>query len=293
MIVGLDVREADLTAIRINEHGELIGRETMDMATAAAAADAVRAISGNTPKRVGAAVRDPSDLALADIVAAAAGAARVTAAPRVVTTGAAVALAEQWCGAAQGCTCVAALVAGDHVSSGLVDHGRVFEGAHGLAGAAGWLALNPVERDDYRRFGGLEAEIGAAGIVRRLAWRIRAGDDSAAVALAGGDADAITVQHVFDAARSGDGVAASVLRDTARYIGMAVANLAAILDPDVVVLGGLIADAADLLVEPAQAEAARRVAPAMAPTLRIVAGTLGPDAAALGAARAAMLAMAT
>lgn len=290
MIIGIDVREAAVAAVRIDEHGDVINRGTEETATAAAAADAVRAISGNTPKRVGAAVRDPADPATADIVAAAAGAARVTAAPRVVRTGSAVALAEQWRGAAQGCQCVVAFVAGDYVSAGFIDHDRVFEGSHGRAGAAGWLALNPVERDDYRRLGGLEAEVGASGIVRRLVWRLKAGETSDVLDRAGGDLAAISVAHVFDAARQGDGVAVGVVRDTTRYIGMAVANLVTVLDPEIVVLGGLIAEAADLLVEPARAEATRRVSPAMASALRIVPATLGAEGAALGAARAAMLA---
>src|SRR5439155_283518 len=80
-----------------------------------------------------------------------------------------------------------ALTAADSVHSGLVIDGVPFEGAHGLAGAAAWLALNPVEREDYRRFGSLEAEIGAAGIVRRLVWRIKSGDRSRVLDMAGGD----------------------------------------------------------------------------------------------------------
>ena len=290
MIVGIDVRDAAVAAVRINEQGSVIDRETQDAATAASAADVVRAISGNTPKRIGAAVRDPTDPTTADIVAAAAGAARVTAAPCVVSRGSAVALAEQWRGAAQGCSSIVALVLGEHVCAGYIDHDRVFEGAHGLAGAAGWLALNPVERDDYRRLGGLEAEVGAIGVVRRLVWRLKAGDTSDVLDRAGGDLSAIGVAHVFAAARQGDAVAIGVVRDTARYIGMAIANLVTILDPEIVILGGMIADAADLLVEPSRTEASRRVAPALAAVLRIVPGTLGAEAAALGAARAAMLA---
>jgi predicted NBD/HSP70 family sugar kinase len=289
VIVGIDVREAAVAAVRIDDTGRVVGRSTQETATAAAAADAVRAISGNTPKRVGAAVRDPADHIAADIVAAAAGVARVTDAPRVVGTGAAVALAEQWRGAAQGAQYVVALTVSDFVSAGFVHDGRIFEGAHGLAGAASWLALNPVERDDYRRLGGLEAEVGADGIVRRLVWRLKAGDSSDVLDLAGGQPGAITVAHVFEAARGGDGVAIAVVRDTARYIGMAIGNLVAILDPEIVVLGGLIAEAADLLLEPSTAEAVRRLPPAAAATLRVVPGALGAEAAALGAARAAMI----
>jgi predicted NBD/HSP70 family sugar kinase len=290
VIVGIDIRDAAVAAVRIDDTGSVIGRDTQDMCSAASAADAVRAISGNTPKRVGAAVHDPTDPATADIVAAAAGAARVTDAPRVLSTGAAVALAEQWRGAAQEATSVVALVLNERVCAGFLDDGRVFEGSHGLAGAAGWLALNPVERDDYRRFGGLEAEVGASGIVRRLVWRLRSGDTSEALTLAGGELSAITVAHVFEAARRGDAVAVGVVRDTTRYIGMAIANLVTVFDPQIVVLGGLVAEAGDLIVEQSRAEAARRVAPGMAAVLRIVPGALGAEAAALGAARAAMVA---
>ena len=289
MILGLDIRETSIAAVRISPSGEVIGRTVHEGASAATAVDAVRALTDNRPKRIGAAVRDTTDAAVADIVAAAAGAARVEMAPRIVTKGSAVALAEQWRGAAQGTQHVAALTATECVHAGVVINGRIFEGAHGLAGAAAWLALNPVERDDYRKLGCLEAEIGAAGIVRRLVWRIKAGDRSRALDLADGQIGNITVPHVFDAARNGDGVAIAVVRDTARYIGMAIGNLVALLDPEMVVLGGLIADAGDLLIEPSRAEAARRVSPAVGKLVQIVPGTLGEEAAALGAARAAMI----
>ncbi len=289
MILGIDLGDSYLAMVRIDEQGNILARATQPAASAAAAVDAVREIGGETPKRVGAAVCDPLDPGFADVVAAAAGAARVVAAPRVVTKGSAVALAEHWLGAARGARLVAALTVTDCVNAGIVIDGRIFEGAHGVAGSAGWLALNPVERDDYRRLGCLEAEIGPSGIVRRLVWRIKAGDTSRVLDMAGGQLSDITVAQVFDAARQGDGVAIAVVRDTTRYIGMAIGNLVAIVDPDVVVLGGLIAEAGDLLIEPSRTEATRRVAPGIAGALQIVPGTLGEDACALGAARAAQI----
>jgi len=201
-----------------------------------------------------------------------------------------VALGEHWVGVAQGISYVASLTAADCVHAGLIIDGRPFEGAHGVAGVASWMALNPVEREDYRRFGCLEAEIGAAGIVRRLVWRIKSGDESRVLGMAGGDIAAITLQQIFDAARAGDGVSISVVRDTARYIGMAVANLVVIMDPNMVILGGLIADAADQLLQPSRAEALRRVPGTISGSLTVAAATLGEDGGALGAARAAMLA---
>src|SRR4029079_986699 len=104
--------------------------------------------------------------------------------------------------------------------------GELLGGAHGLAGSVGWFALNPVERDDYRRLGGLEAEIGAAGIVRRLVWRIKSGDRSTVSDQVGGDLTKLTADHVFEAARTGDGVCISVVRATLKYVAMAIAHLA-------------------------------------------------------------------
>jgi glucokinase len=149
--------------------------------------------------------------------------------------------------------------------------------------------MNPVEREDYRKFGSLEAEIGAQGIVRRLVWRIKSGDRSRVLDMAAGDLAAIQVKQIFEAARDGDGVSISVVRDTARYIGMAIANLVAVVDPDIVVVGGLIADAADQLLQPSQTEALRRLPRSMADSLTVSAATLGDDAGPLGAARAAMI----
>jgi predicted NBD/HSP70 family sugar kinase len=288
MTLGLDVREAAVLAVVVDAEGAVVRRAEREGATASAAADAIRALDGTPTSDIGVALRDPADPVAADVVAAAAGTAQARTAPHVVTKGMAVALAEHWLGAARGGRSVVALTAGDSVHAGVVIDGELFRGAHGLAGAAGWLALNPVERDDYRRLGCLEAEVGSQGIVRRLVWRIKAGDSSRVLDMAGGQMSEITVRHVFDAARAGDGVAIAVVRDTARYVGMAIGNLIAVLDPEVVVLGGLIADAGDLLIDPVRAEAARRISQAAAAHVRIVPGSLGSDAAAIGAARAAM-----
>ena len=100
-----------------------------------------------------------------------------------------------------------------------------------------------------------------------------------------GDLTAITVDQIWDAARSGDGVSISVVRDTAKYLGMAASNLVVLIDPEVLVLGGIMASAADLLLEPLRVELARRLPKPMSDALRIETATLGADAAAIGAAR--------
>src|SRR5438270_7294049 len=171
------------------------------------------------------------------------------------------------------------------MTAGIVRGGVPIVGAHRHAPAVAWLALNPVEREDYRKIGCLEAEVAAPGIVRRLVWRMKAGDPSCVLDAVEGDYGAITVMHVLDAARERDGVSISVIRDTAKYLGMAAANLVVVADPEMLVLGGIMASAADLLLDPLRTEIARRLSKPTFDALRIETATLGADAPAIGAAR--------
>ena len=207
-------------------------------------------------------------------------------APTAIAAGTAAAIAEQWRGAARGVKQVISFSIAEHVTAGLLVDGNPWRGAHGLASSVGWLALNPVEREDYRRLGALEAEVAAAGIVRRFVWRIKSGDESSVSDHVKGDFSKIAAADVLQGARAGDGVAVSVVRDTAKYIGMAVANLATMFDPEVIVLGGIIASSGDIMLEAIRTETSRRLMPEQNEQVRIELSTLGDDAVAIGAARA-------
>jgi glucokinase len=207
----------------------------------------------------------------------------------VLQSGVAAALAETWLGAAKGTEDVVYFAVAEHAVAGIVRDGRAMIGAHGRATSVAWLPLNPVEREDYRKMGCLEAEVAAHGIVRRLVWRVKAGDPSGVLDAVGNDLTKITAEHVLAAARAGDGVSISVMRDTAKYLGMAAANLVLVVDPMMLVLGGIMADAADLLLEPVRTEIGRRLPRSMTDALAIATATLGADAAAIGAARQADL----
>jgi glucokinase len=272
--LGVDLAGGTVRVVAIDDAGNVTarGQGTDAVATARAAA------SGEKAACLGVASADaaPPSQALAAL------------GERVVAcySGAAAMTAEAWIGAARGARHAACLKIGDRVLAGILLDGRVWTGAHGHAGSAAWLALNPVERQDYRKYGSLAAEVSSRGIARRLSWRIQSGDHSSVLERAG-DLDAITAMHVFEGARSGDGVSISVVRDTARYIGMAVANLAATLDPEVVVVTGAVASARDLLLEPVRQECARRLPPEMVNAVRVEFSTLGEDGVAIGAARIA------
>lgn len=274
--LGLDLSERPARAVVIDADGTVLAR-----GTGADGAEAVRnATHDPNPSVAGVAMfNDTKDSARV------AGITQVTRS----TPGAAAIAAESWIGAARGARHALCLCIGGEVFAGLLLDGRPWSGAHNRAGAAAWLALNPVERQDYRKLGSLAAEISAKGIARRLSWRIQAGDRSRVLDNAGGSLDAITAQLVFDGARAGDGVAISVVRDTAKYIGMAVATLAATIDPEVIVVSGSVA-ASDLMLEPVRQECTRRLPPDAMADLRVEFSTLGPDAIAIGAARLALTA---
>ncbi|HSL20432.1 MAG TPA: ROK family protein [Vicinamibacterales bacterium] len=239
--------------------------------------------AGRIPARVCA--HDPSDVAIMKALGSIR--ALVDVPDEVVRAGEAAVVAENWMGAATEVHTAVALVIGDQISAGILLNGQLWHGSHGLAGCAAWLALNPVERQDYRRTGCLHAEASSRGVARRFVWRIQAGDQSA-VLEKGADLDAITADHVYDGARAHDGVAISVVRETARYIGMAVANLVSTIDPELVVLCGEVGRAGDLLLDPVRLECARRLPPALAARLRVEMSALAEEAPAIGAARLAL-----
>jgi len=284
MMVGLELLDHAAIAVAVDEDGRVAARAFVEAAgNLAAAADAalaqVTAPPGPVP--VGVTTFNPDAAGVGEI---AAGLASRTGGS-VMPSGLAAAVAEAWVGAGKGAQDVAYFAVADHTVAGIVRDGRAMRGAHGRAASVAWLPLNPVEREDYRKMGCLEAEVAAIGIVRRLVWRIKAGDPSRVLEAVGNDLAKITAEHVLAAARNGDGVSISVMRDTAKYLGMAAANLVLVADPSVLVIGGIMADAADLLLEPVRAEISRRLPRPMMETLAVATATLGADAAAIGAAR--------
>jgi predicted NBD/HSP70 family sugar kinase len=275
--LGVDVTEAGATAILIDREGQ-VGKHATG-AGEAALRRILKQIGGpGAADSAGVAAEPARHPAVHKVFGAAT--------PLLCSPGAAAITAETWVGAARGASDAICLWIGERVFAGVMLGGRPWAGAHGLAGSAAWLALNPVERQDYRKFGSLAAEVSNPGIARRLSWRIQSGDPSAVLERAG-TLEAITAAHVFDGARDGDGVAISVVRETAKYVAMAIANLACTVDPEVVILAGGIADAGDLLMGPIAQECSRRLPPGMLTHFRLERSTLGQLGVAIGAAKLA------
>jgi predicted NBD/HSP70 family sugar kinase len=174
------------------------------------------------------------------------------------------AVGEKWRGLAAGASTFVFISIGAGVGMGVVIENELFRGFHGAAGEIGYL---PLARDPFdahhRRLGGLEDEVGADGIV-------------AAYAAAGGAAT--SAREVFERSRAGDALAAEVLETAAQRIGLAIATVCAVVDPELVVLGGRVGGAADLL--PAMRATVGRLLPL---PMRIESSVLGVRAALEGA----------
>lgn len=290
MNLGISVDGGHARAVLMDANGTVAARADsaaadVNDAIVAAARETLSSADGSRPSAVGMSFPDPDGRNWPPDLSFLSAAIGEHVPVRTLSTGNASALAEVWYGSGKGARHLIAFSIGPCVSAGVVSNGALLSGAHGLASSVQWLALNPVEREDYRRMGCLEAEGGAAGIVRRLVWRIKSGDRSRVLDAAGGDFNAITLDMILKGAYDNDGVSISVIRDTVKYLAMAVSNIAAVIDPEVIVLGGILQSSGDLLLEPIRQECARRMPPGIHDNTRIDVSALGPDAAPMGAAR--------
>jgi predicted NBD/HSP70 family sugar kinase len=287
LTLGVDVSDV-IARLAVVRGGEVLSRGIVASNKPAAIKDAAKkALSGSKVSAVTVALPAASDVLSDDLSEALTAAVAKGTSITPIAAGTAAAIAEYRLGAAVDAAHMVTFSIAEHVTAGVLINGTPWRGAHGLASSVGWMALNPVEREDYRRYGGLEAEVASAGIVRRFVWRIKSGDRSRVADQVNGDFAKITAADILQGARSGDGVSISVVRDTAKYIGMAVANLAAMLDPDVVVLGGIIASSGDIMLDAIRTETTRRLPPQQVDQVRVVLSTLGDDAVAIGAALSA------
>jgi glucokinase len=188
---------------------------------------------------------------------------------RLINDGHAFALAEARIGAARGAEDVLCVVCGTGIGGGLVIGGRLHLGVEDRAGEVGH---HTVVED------GPLCGCGNHGCLETLAG-------ARAIAAA---AQQPSFDDVVAAARRGDERAREAIRRAASYIGIAIANLTIFITPERVVVGGGVAEAGELLLDPLRAEVERRagrVAPLHA--IEIVPATLGADAGAVGAALAA------
>jgi glucokinase len=196
-------------------------------------------------------------------------------------------LGEHWVGAAKGAQDAICFTLGTGIGGGIVVGGRLVHGASDAAGEIGHITIEVNgRRCGCGNDGCLEAYASGPAIARRAMEAIEAGAASDLVRRAGGSAAAITAQTVFEAAAAGDALADELVRDTARYLGVGIANMLNIMNPEVVVVCGGVTQAGDHLFVPLRREVARRAFKPAVEACRIVPGALHGTAGVVGAARA-------
>jgi glucokinase len=196
-------------------------------------------------------------------------------------------LGEQWCGVARGIKDVVFLAVGTGIGAGILSGGRLIRGSRDIAGAVGWFGLDPRFKSEYAAMGCFEAEASGGSIGRKARELLAAGEPSSTLALVKSRAKRVTALTVVESARTGDPLARHILDTAVIYLAMGVANIVSILNPEMVVLGGGLFQAADLLLEPVRREFKRWAQPLAAKKVRIELSALGENTGLYGAAKLA------
>lgn len=155
------------------------------------------------------------------------------------------ALGEMWLGAGRGHKNLIMVTLGTGVGGGIIVNGQPLIGAHGAGGEIGHLCANYEESEvcGCGNKGCLEMYASATGVVR-LAGR-RLGADDSPSSLREGE---LSAKAVFDALKKGDPVAGEIVEEFASYLGHGLANIAAVTDPSVIVIGGGVSKAGSILL---------------------------------------------
>jgi glucokinase len=194
--------------------------------------------------------------------------------------------AEHRVGAAKGARDALLVTLGTGIGGGVVVGGELQLGSYGFAGEPGHMVIDPDgppcpcgRRGCWERLGS------GSGLGRLARDAADAGLLDQAVALAGGQAELVRGEHVTRAALDGDPDALEVFRRFAWWVAVGIANLVNLLDSELVLIGGGLIEAGDLLLAPVR-EAFRGLVLAAGhrPPVRIEPAQLGPEAGAVGAA---------
>lgn len=156
------------------------------------------------------------------------------------------ALGEMWLGAGKGRKNIVMVTLGTGVGGGIIIDGKPLVGAHGAGGEIGHLCVNYEETDHCGcgNTGCLEQYASATGITRLANIRL-AKDDAKSVLRE----QEVSAKTVFDAVKAGDAVAKEIAEEFGKYLGHAMANLAAVADPSAIVIGGGVSKAGEVLIE--------------------------------------------
>lgn len=191
-------------------------------------------------------------------------------------------LGELWQGNARGCRDAIYLAVGTGIGAGILTGGNILRGAHDIAGAVGWMALDKPFQKKFIPCGCFEYYASGDGIAK-YTRELLADDSTYNGVLKKYPSEKITSHHVFDAFEENDPVAVRVFAECVQFWGMAAANFISIFNPEKLIFGGGVFGPAIKFIEPIRDEAAKWAQPISITQVRFEASDLHGDAAIYGA----------
>jgi glucokinase len=174
---------------------------------------------------------------------------------------------------------------GTGVGGGFIVDGRIYHGASGSAGEIGHMTLNPQgQRCKCGNYGCLETYIGSGYIVEKAVTEIRKGEKSLIKKIARGKLQSITPETIQTAALRGDKLARKIWKEAGERLGIALSGVINLLNPGVIVFGGGVAKAGELIFKPMKEVIRKRTFRIPFDTVKFSCTKLGEDLGAIGAA---------
>lgn len=201
----------------------------------------------------------------------------------------AAAYGEKWKGAGRKVNSLVCLTMGTGIGGGIILNGEVWHGADGMAGEIGHMTVNPDgPRCNCGNTGCLETYSSATGMEKNAIAALKCGKRSVLKKLSFGDNGNITAKMIYEAASKGDRLAIEILAEAGRYLGIAMASLINILNPEMMVLTGAVTGAWDFFMPTAKQEMKKRAYGVLIERTKIVRGKLTDTAGIVGAAGLAL-----
>lgn len=192
------------------------------------------------------------------------------------------ALGEMWQGGGHGHENVVMVTLGTGVGGGIIIDGKIVSGFHGAGGEIGHIKMRDQESGTCGcgGHGCLEQYASATGIVRLAKERLASEDVNSVLSTV----EELSAKAVFDAARDGDETAKELVDELCTMLGTALANIAAVVDPEIFVIGGGVSRAGEILINGIRSHYNEKVFHACRAT-EISLATLGNDAGMYGCVR--------
>lgn len=204
-----------------------------------------------------------------------------TSLPAVVENDANIAaLGEMWKGAGNGAKDLVCVTLGTGVGGGVIANGELVQGISGAAGEIGHITsvIDNGYPCNCGKTGCLETIASATGIVRLMNEALKSFEGTTILP------ESFTSKDIFDSAAKGDKLSQAVIDQVAQLLGVALANLANVLNPEKIVIGGGVSKAGETLLKPVRKQFEKFAFPRVAKSTELDIATLGNDAGVIGAA---------